>query len=966
MVRLVDGTNYDLGNPSTSGLPTMMATSTNPLVAISRVGAQNVVESSELRFRLTASPHPNANVPVTVHVSQTGDFIADTETFNSDNVIVKTVSIPSTGDSIGIAEFTVDLDDDDTVDTNTGTITATIQSGSGFVTSIYTQTATATIHDNDTLPVLSIADSGPVSESDGSVQFTITADVPSNTDLTVEYLIENGMGDDFIDVPNPRVEALLEFRDAGGGAGFTDTITVQLDDDDLDEADGAISVTLQPDTTFPFSYAVDATANKGSANVTDNDDLPVLTISDAMNQEGTIIEFIPTLANPSGRDVVVTYSTTAGEGFPADSTDYTIKTDEMITIPKGETTPIKQDGSGAVQPIEITTAVDNTPEPDETFILTFEADFADTSADNTATGTILSEDDPILAVTSKSVNERDTSVTLMIAVSPAPTGSDTVVVSYETVDGTATGSTDGMNADYTTISSTNVTFDVNKSSEEVTIQITDDEEVEVDESFTLRATTTASGFNSPYDTGTGTITINDNDVLPTLTISDVTTPVAESAGSVNFVVEAPDAISLTVRYQASEVDGGNFLDTATDQDDPKETATPLMFAQADGSTGPFVANLPVSFHDDEVGENTGQIKVTLLNEVGGPTNYRVNTDGTQDATVTIWDDDAPVLSIGDVTDTTVESDTKILFPLTALVSPGKSIDVIYQVTESTTNSGDFIANSIENPVSPLEQAVDFSDGSKTKNLEIPIESDTTPERASTVTVTLSPDSVNLATADYNLANPNNPAMATVTDDDLPVVSIESKFTRVSDTGYVDYIVSAAALDSEGLDVVLNVETGDTIVDNTNSQLTARLTSANPMQSRQIQFNPSVANNSEVVISIATSISTYIIDSDNPSISFRVDDGTNLPEVSIVGDGAVSEGENAVFTIMTNETDTSRTEDLTINIAVSEGSTNFLTDDPSINSRLFQVVLVQLQLNLRYQRRIIAQMELPIMVRLPRP
>ena len=59
--------------------------------------------------------------------------------------------------------------------------------------------------------------------------------------------------------------------------------------------------------------------------------------------------------------------------------------------------------------------------------------------------------------------------------------------------------------------------------------------VEVDKSFNLVATTTSTLIHSSYRSGTGTVTIIDDDVLPTLTISDVTTPVAESDGSVNFV-----------------------------------------------------------------------------------------------------------------------------------------------------------------------------------------------------------------------------------------------------------------------------------------------------------------------------------------------------------------------------------------------------------------------------------------------
>ena len=390
-VRLVDGTNYNLGNPNTSGLPTMTATATNPLITISRIGDQNVVESSELKFRLTASPIPATNVPVTVHVTQTGDFIA--EDLNSDNILVKTVSIQSTGSSIGRGEFIVDLDDDDVADPSIGSITATIQSGSNYVISTYTQTATAAIHDNDTLPVLSIADSAQISEGEGPLSFTVTANVPQATNLEVQYLIETGAGEDFIWANSPLNFDQLAFTSAGGGADFIDTIDVRLIDDELDEANGTVSVTLIPDTTFPFSYAVDATAKRGSASVTDDDDPPVLTIADAEGMEGSVIEFIPTLANQSGRDVVVRYSTSAGEEFPADSADYTDKSDR-ITIRKGELNPIKEDGTP--QPIEISTAADTDPEPDETFTLTFEADFADTSADNKAIGTILSDDDRVI------------------------------------------------------------------------------------------------------------------------------------------------------------------------------------------------------------------------------------------------------------------------------------------------------------------------------------------------------------------------------------------------------------------------------------------------------------------------------------------------------------------------------------------------------------------------------------------
>ena len=153
-------------------------------------------------------------------------------------------------------------------------------------------------------------------------------------------------------------------------------------------------------------------------------------------------------------------------------------------------------------------------------------------------------------------------------------------------------------------------------------------------------------------------TIVDDDALPTLTIADPTNPVTESAGSVDFVVTARDPGSLTFRYQASEVDGANFLNenkTPTSQEAIMETT--LIFGQV-GGTGDNVATLNVDIHNDSVGENTGRILVTLLGPASGQTpTYQVNTDGTENAYATIWDDDAPVVSIGNATNVT-ESSTR--------------------------------------------------------------------------------------------------------------------------------------------------------------------------------------------------------------------------------------------------------------------------------------------------------------------
>ena len=74
----------------------------------------------------------------------------------------------------------------------------------------------------------------------------------------------------------------------------------------------------------------------------------------------------------------------------------------------------------------------------------------------------------------------------------------------------------------------------------------------------------------------------------------------------------------------------------------------------------------------------------------------------------------------------------------------------------------------------------------------------------------------------------------------------------------------------------------TIVDSGNSELSPNLTGLNSTKSGRIRFNTAVASNSEVEISIVTSASTYIIDTDKSEISFRVDNGATFPEVSHCG------------------------------------------------------------------------------------
>ena len=131
-----------------------------------------------------------------------------------------------------------------------------------------------------------------------------------------------------------------------------------------------------------------------------------------------------------------------------------------------------------------------------------------------------------------------------------------------------------------------------------------------------------------------------------------------------------------------------------------------------------------------------------------------------------------------------------------------------------------------------------------------------------------------------------------------------------------------------LDVHINE---NRIVDTRNSNLTSiGLTNLAPTYTGRIEFNENSSNDSLVEIIIRDGGTSYSIEPGKSRISFRVDDGSNFPTISIVGDGAVSEGDDAVFTVNTDESDMMRVRDLVVAIAVSEGSTSFISGTPTKN------------------------------------
>ncbi len=162
-VTLDTASGYSIATGKGSGV---IAVTDNDTPVVSITAGPGVTEGTSASFTVTADPVPAAPLDVTLTITQSGDMAASGQTG------ARTVTIPAAG----TATFSV-ATEDDTADEPDGTITATIDTGTGY--SIGSPAAaTVTVTDNDaatpsTGPTISIADA-TMNENQHNGWFTVT------------------------------------------------------------------------------------------------------------------------------------------------------------------------------------------------------------------------------------------------------------------------------------------------------------------------------------------------------------------------------------------------------------------------------------------------------------------------------------------------------------------------------------------------------------------------------------------------------------------------------------------------------------------------------------------------------------------------------------------------------------------------------------------------------------------------
>ena len=244
---------------------------------------------------------------------------------------------------------------------------------------------------------------------------------------------------------------------------------------------------------------------------------------------------------------------------------------------------------------------DNRVELTELFNVTLSAINANgralTAGTMAGTGTITNTDSATVSVDSVTVNEEDGTAQFTVTLSnPVDTA---VSVNFATSDGTATVA----DSDYVAVSSV-VNFAADDVSENVNVTITDDNKVELTESFNVTLTGLNPNGRDVSDgtmTGTGTITNTDS---ATMSIDEVRQDEGSGGGTTTFTftvtITNPVDQDVTVNYQT-------YNSTASHTHDYSAVGGPVTIP-----AGSLTATFPVSVTADDMVERDEMFTVVLF------------------------------------------------------------------------------------------------------------------------------------------------------------------------------------------------------------------------------------------------------------------------------------------------------------------------------------------------------------------
>ena len=905
VAELVAGAGYTLGEPSSVSMTLLDDDGSKPVVSIS--GGAGVTEGGSASFTVSASPAPAANLDVKVTVTQSGDYGATTGQ--------RTVTVPTSGS----VAFTVATTDDST-DEADGSVTATVDAGSGYTVSSSQSAATVTVADNDDGPEISVTGGGGITEG-GSASFTVSASPAPAANLDVKVTVTQS-GD---------YGATTGQRTVTIPTSGSVTFTVATTDDSADETDGSVTATVDAGS----GYTVSSSQSAATVSVADNDDGPDYTDYQTLvdhlieirdNPVNTAVKGNPVhirkwnrvlaaIGYDSGESpmpeseihanaakwpessfkLVSDYlklqagqpeiSVTGGSGIteggsagftvsasPAPSANLDVKVTVSQSGDYGATTgqrTVTIPTSGSVA-FTVATTDDQADEADGSVTATVDAGsgYTVSSSQSAATVSVADNDDaptPEISISGGSGITEGGSASFTVSASPAPAANLDVKVTV-TQSGDY-GATTGQRT-VTIPTSGSVAF---------TVATTDDQADETDGSVT--ATVDAgSGYTVSSSQSAATVTVADNDDAPppppTPEISVTGGSGITEGGSASFTVSASPAPSADLDVKVTVTQSGDYGATTGQRTVTIPTSGSVTFT--------------VGTTDDQADEADGSVTAT----VDAGSGYTVSSSQSA-ATVTVADnDDAPQPEISISGGGGITEGGSASFTVSASPAPAANLDVKVTVTQS----GDYGATTGQRTVTiPTSGSVAFT---------VATTDDQADEADGSVTATVDTGS------GYTVSSSQSAATVTVADNDdapTPEISVTGG-SGITEGGSASFTVSASPAPAANLDVKVTVtQSGD--YGATTGQRTVTVPTSGSVTFTVATTDDSTDEADGSVTATVDAGTGYTVSSSQSAATVTVADNDDAPKISVtVEDASATEGGVLTFTVRLSA---ASTEEITV-------------------------------------------------------
>lgn len=558
-----------------------------------------------------------------------------------------TLSIP-TGQLSGIVKVPVN---GDTLDEADETIKLTISNATKAF--VLDPEGIGTIVDDDAGPGLSINDVTVAEGDTGTVKATFTVSLAQVSTKSVQVRLNTSDG---------TATAGSDYRTTTGLISFapgetSKTFTVEVLGDTSSEANETFFVTLSEAVNSFISRA------KGTGTIKDDDQSQV-SISDASVTEGDSGDpavnavFHVSLKAPSGETIKVNYASIGGTATAG--VDFESVKGTLVFAP-GELS------KEVVVPVKGDAIYEST----ETFTVHLSSPYHVVIGDGEGVGTISDNDSPPkIGIFDGAALERNSgklAAQIIVQLSKAPVlENQTVKVNFATVNRTATGG-----SDYESTRGTLV-FGPGQKSKIIEVPIFGDTLSEANETFLIKL---SSPYNASIEDGEAVFTINNDDVAPTLSTSNVSLTEGDS-GTTDAVFNLKLS---TVSGQEVKVHYVTQAGTATEGTDYTYTTGTVTFAP-----GELTKSVSVPVKGDLIHESTETFRLNISSVV----NATASGDAAH-GTATIMDNDAiPTISIDDVS--VVEGNsgsTDLFFSVKLSEFSSETVKVNYVTRGGTATAG---------------------------------------------------------------------------------------------------------------------------------------------------------------------------------------------------------------------------------------------------------------------------------------